>query len=169
MGTTTTESKVCTVCEQVKPFSEFYSDKRRLDGRRSECKKCANKQNRASYRKNKVTATATKRVYYQQNKQWLNELSAKYYRENPHVHWESSYKRRALRHGHVPYVESFTSDELIARYGDKCFHCGGPFEQLDHYPVPVADNGVHTLDNCKPSCTDCNAFQGAAFASRRDK
>lgn len=33
-------SKECTRCYQFKPLDEFYTDKRKKDGRQSECKKC---------------------------------------------------------------------------------------------------------------------------------
>ena len=32
--------KRCTTCKTEKPLSEFYADKRRADGRKSECKAC---------------------------------------------------------------------------------------------------------------------------------
>lgn len=175
MNTSTTESKACTVCEQVKPLHEFYKDKRALDGKRSECKSCAIASATDYYAKNsdsmKTYNRAYSKAYKAANRDRIREnrkpYDAEYRLKNPHRQWESGYRRRALRIGFVPYVESFTRDELIARYGDACFHCGGPFEQIDHYPVPVADNGVHTLDNCKPSCADCNALQGGNFSARR--
>lgn len=34
------ESKPCTRCHEVKPFKEFYKDKRNTDGLQSECKTC---------------------------------------------------------------------------------------------------------------------------------
>src|SRR5699024_12214862 len=172
----TTESKACTVCEQVKPLSEFYKDKRALDGRQSGCKTCAIDYGKEYYRANRKAIRESRKgydkAYKAANRERIREnrkaYDAEYRLKNPHLRWESGYRRRALRIGFVPYVESFTREELVARYGDKCFHCGGPFEQLDHYPVPVADNGVRTLDNCKPSCADCNAFQGTKYASRRN-
>jgi hypothetical protein len=38
-----TENKPCTKCNIEKPFSEFFKDPRAKDGRRSECKKCSQK------------------------------------------------------------------------------------------------------------------------------
>lgn len=84
----------------------------------------------------------------------------KYYADNPHVGWESQYRVRAKKFGFAPVIESFTRAELIAKYGDECAHCGGPFEELDHAIVPVAHGGEHSLDNCRPSCTPCNRKGG---------
>ena len=54
---------------------------------------------------------------------------------------------------------------LVARYGDACFHCGGDFEELDHFPIPVSQGGPHALDNCRPSCTPCNQRSWKADAA----
>lgn len=80
-----------------------------------------------------------------------------YQAENMHLWWESDYATRAKRAGFEPVVESFTKDELIARWGDSCFHCGGPFEELDHWPVPISRGGHHSLESTRPSCQQCNA------------
>ena len=83
-------------------------------------------------------------------------MQAAYREERPHLVWEYGYLRRAEKYGFEPVIESFTRDELIAKYGDKCFHCGGAFEELDHFPVSVVKGGRHGLDNCVPSCLACN-------------
>lgn len=48
-GKNTTETSLCTVCSRVKPIEDFYKDKRRPLGIRSECKECAKAQ-RADWR-----------------------------------------------------------------------------------------------------------------------
>jgi hypothetical protein len=69
---------------------------------------------------------------------------------------ERDYSRRARMYGHCPVVESFTTQQLIERHGDGCFHCGiGDFECIDHV-VCVRVGGHHTLDNAVPSCQNCN-------------
>lgn len=103
---------------------------------------------------------------------------ARYRRENaeqinarrravPHPQWESRYRRRMREFGYEPVVETFTRDELIDRHGDACVHCGGPFEHLDHYPVPVALGGAHSLDNCVPSCEACNVRASRSIGDAR--
>ena len=72
-----------------------------------------------------------------------------YGKTNPHKSWERHYRQRARRYGFEPVVETFTRADVIARYGDQCAHCGGPFEELDHYPVPVSQGGPHTLHNTR--------------------
>ena len=81
---------------------------------------------------------------------------ADYLLTNPNKWWESYYRERSLKAGFLPVVVSFTREDLIERHGSVCVHCGGPFEELDHYPVPVSQGGSHDLDNCVPSCATCN-------------
>jgi 5-methylcytosine-specific restriction endonuclease McrA len=90
-----------------------------------------------------------------------------YGRDNPHVQWRNGYRKRARRYGFAPVVEDFTRADVIARHGAACTHCGGPFEELDHYPVPVALGGHHTLENVRPSCVPCNRAETAAIRERR--
>src|SRR5699024_1094772 len=59
----TTESKACTVCEQVKPLSEFYKDKRALDGRQSGCKTCAIDYGKEYYRANRKAIRESRKGY----------------------------------------------------------------------------------------------------------
>jgi hypothetical protein len=76
---------------------------------------------------------------------------------------ERDYIRRTRRYGHRPVVESFTTQQLMERYGEGCFHCGtGDFECIDHL-VCVRVGGPHTLDNALPSCCECNQRKRVAI------
>lgn len=122
-------TKTCSACDTDKAYTEFHLDRAKRDGRCSRCKQC----------------TANRRAYKRE-----------YMRANPHKSWESTYRRRSRLFGFMPVVVTFTRGELTSLYGNDCFHCGGPFEELDHYPVPVISGGVHALANCRPSCKSCN-------------
>ena len=146
--------KRCAKCGFEKPPAEFHADKSAPDGRHFYCKACRKghqQANRASY------AAATRR--YRQNHP---DREAARVAANPHWLWEATYRQRSRRYGFDPVVVSFTRDELVERYGEACWHCGGDFEELDHYPQPVALGGPHTLDNCRPACVTCNRTAGAA-------
>lgn len=178
--------KPCTRCGETKPLDEFNRNKRKKDGRDPNCKACAkayyqaNRErilaNKVEYHEaNKERINARSREYHRgyyeankdrvlakhaewraENKDRIAEWHADYNAMNPHLRWECSYAGRVRRYGFEPVVESFTRDELIARWGDACVHCGGPFEQLDHAVIPVRNGGPHSLDNCRPSCATCN-------------
>ena len=162
--------KTCTKCGETKPLDQYHRDSRQRDGRHPSCKDCKAKwsskyysENRAVIRgyqakyrtANREKAKRASRDWYVRNRETMRERHASYRSENPQVYWESNYRQRAVRYGFTPVVESFTRADLIARWGDACAHCGGGWDSLDHFPVPVSRGGEHTLDNCRPSCMDC--------------
>lgn len=114
------------------------------------------KQRRRHYQENREALVEVRREYREAKHEVVAESKRQYRLANPHKMWEGGYRRRTRRYGHEPVVESFTRDELIERYGDACYHCGGGFDELDHWPIPVIQGGPHTLANCRPSCTGCN-------------
>lgn len=162
--------KTCTKCGVAKPLDEFHPDKR-SGSRRARCRSCVNAvrgahraanrnaeaaRQRAYRRANAAAIAEYNRAYHQANRDALAERKHAYNQANPHVHWESLYRRRVRRYGFTPVVVTFTRADVIARYGDRCWHCGGDFDELDHHPIAVRDGGPHTLDNVRPSCTACN-------------
>lgn len=86
------QSKACTKCGQIKPFSEFYKSKRYKSGVQSACKRC-------SYEQVKASITKKPEHYHQKNREWqvknrklLSDLARKYYWENPEVYRSRSRK-----------------------------------------------------------------------------
>lgn len=120
----------------------------------------------AEYRaENRDRLSAASREWYAANRSRVSARKA----STPHIQWESHYRARALRFGFEPVIESFTREQLTARFGDSCVHCGGPFEHLDHYPVAVALGGKHSLDNCVPSCAECNTSPSNSIRAMREE
>lgn len=173
------DSKQCTKCGEVKSLDEYNRHKRMKDGRHPRCRSCRRedkaeynarpevKAHRAEYdavyapayyaaNRGAVLSRLAKYRARPEVKARMSEHSVQYFEVHPHARWESRYRQRAKGYGFAPVVESFTKDDLIERYGDSCWHCGGSFEELDHHPVAVAHGGQHTLENCKPSCARCN-------------
>lgn len=135
--------------EKVRAISAAYREANREAIRASDA---------AYYAENRERTLDRNAQHYWANRERYSELRREYRAEKPHVAWEGSYRSRARKFDFEPAVESFTREELIGRYGNACHHCGGPFEELDHYPVPVLAGGAHSLGNCVPSCTPCNAL-----------
>ena len=167
--------KPCTKCQETKPLEEFGAAGHRKDGRRSDCKACqaaAARERRArdpesarAYDRqwkaaNRDKARASFRRWRAANVERERERARIYHAERPHVAWVARYRVRVRALGVAEIVEDFTRADVVDRYGDACAHCGGPFEELDHYPVPVAQGGPHTLDNVRPSCAGCNRAGG---------
>lgn len=157
-----TATKTCSKCRQTKPLDEYYRDKSNGDGKTYRCKVCIKAHSVEYHVTNGDAIRMRKTEHYARNRAAIMAYKAEYRAENHHKWWEYAFLRRAERYGLEPVVESFTLDDLVAEYGDQCWHCGGPFEELDHYPVAVVHGGTHTLENCKPSCAACNSV-GTAF------
>ena len=166
-------TKLCSKCGEVKSLDQFHRDKSSKDGRVPRCKRCRQIDKAEYYSQNRETLLAYQTEYYSQNRDAVRALKAErharpevkarhaeymaeYYQANPHIWWEHAYRKRARAYGFDPRVSSFTRGELVERYGDQCFHCGTPWTEIDHHPVPVAHGGPHTIENTKPSCADCN-------------
>ena len=87
---------------------------------------------------------------------------AEYRQAHPEIWWESQYRLRSQRFGFEPVVDHFTRAELIAKWGDACYLCGGEWDQLEHV-TPVSRGGEHSLDNCRPACEPCNRRAWAEY------
>lgn len=133
-------TKQCTRCELDWPLDDFYLI-RGGRARRAMCKACV-RESRAHYRDS--------------HREQINADKREHHAQHPHLKWRYRYEERMREAGMLPLVGDFTRADVVDRYGDACAHCGGPFQELDHYPVPVSAGGPHTLDNVRPSCVPCN-------------
>lgn len=73
-------------------------------------------------------------------------------------------RRRAQKLGSA--VAPVTANQIAARmayWGDKCWMCRGPFEQVDHVK-PLSKGGMHSLSNFRPACSSCNASKGGKWS-----
>ena len=144
--------KACTKCGEDKALSAYPIDNSKRGGRHTICKSCRSARNVEYYAERREYHAE----YHAAHSARISERKAQYRVAKPHVTWEAAYRRRALAKDVEPKVESFTKDQLIARWGDACAHCGGGWTEVDHYPIPIAQGGAHSLDNCRPSCSPCN-------------
>lgn len=151
-------NKVCSKCRVEKPLNDFHRKKQGLHGRAAACKQCKAEVNAQYYVDNSAQWVDYSAQNYAANRDLRAEQIAAY-RLTPEgrgATWAHLYRSRARRYGFAPVIEQFTSDDVVNLYGDACVHCGGTFEHLDHFPVPVRDGGHHTLKNVVPSCAQCN-------------
>ena len=177
------DSKTCTKCGESKPLDEYHKQKSARDGRQARCKECAIRgvaewytanrdralEKMAEYRaRPEVKARRAEyhaehwAEYYGRNRDKRIAQSTEYHEANPHVRWVADYRIRAKRYGFAPVVETFTKDELIERHCDKCYLCGGDWDQLEHVK-PVSRGGAHSLENCRPACEPCNRRAWAEY------
>lgn len=82
MTDNSTELKRCTKCKELKPFSEFYKEKRNNDSPRPWCKECSKKYDRIQYQKNKEQKKEKSKQNYKKNKEERKEYYKKYYKDH---------------------------------------------------------------------------------------
>lgn len=145
--------KRCSTCGETKPTSEFGKRASARDGLRSQCNSC-----RRNYRlANADQINAQSAAHYAANREQRKTQVADYKRQHPEARWKSTYAQRMRAFGFDPIYEGeITRGLVIEAYGDRCFHCGGEFEELDHYPIPVYKAGPHSIHNVRPACLPCN-------------
>lgn len=171
--------KECCKCKLFKELKEFNKNKSKKDGLATECKSCKKIQNK-KYRKehlsyykiyyenNKIVLSEKKKDYVTKNKEeyckrqhnWyiknidlVKKRVSLYKKEHPEQYQMYSNRRLAAKKSSV--IDVFTVQNIIGKYGNCCFYCGGLFEEIDHY-LPLSKGGTHTLDNVRPSCKQCN-------------
>lgn len=158
--TDTPTEKTCTGCGETKPLEDFKKHKAGRFGRESKCKDCERERQRAWHERNPD--------YMREYMKGWRERNPDYRKEHAHFSWKGSYKERTARLGLEPVIEDFTRADVIEEYGDECWHCKeAPFEELDHFPVPVRKGGHHKLSNVRPSCARCNV-RGRPSAAERE-
>lgn len=155
------DTKWCRGCEENKPLAEFHRNSRNRDGRETRCKGCKKAWRDAYYVENGPALRVRRKELYWRDPQVVRDRHRDYYNAHPHYRWEANYRARCKEYGVTPVVVSFTREQLVAAYGDACYHCGGAFEDLDHLDA-VIDGGHHTLEKCRPSCHRCNAVRELA-------
>jgi len=148
--------KTCTKCGQTKPLGDFHRSqsrkdgKRYGDGRRSICKACSgryDKAMRASW------TDAQRKAVVQRNAEYLS----RWLKDKP---W---YKKAAAANLHAKRVGAIgvlTRDEVGSvweSWNGRCWVCGCEASEVDHYrPINGNGGGTNTADNIRPICRECN-------------
>lgn len=136
---TSGDRKRCIWCSRSLPLDSYSINRSHSSGLNSKCRDCLSE--------------------YQRSKSEQHAERARAYRaKDPGRLWLAQYNQRIRKFfpGSDPDSTYVSRDHLLAEYGDECFHCGGPFNEIDHHPIPVRHRGPHSLANLKPSCAPCN-------------
>lgn len=97
------------------------------------------------------------------------DLDDYYRRTNPHLEsgrrWVAANPdRRVISEGRRRAAKRrsgtmrITREQIASRmayFGNRCWMCRGPFEQIDHVK-PISKGGPHILANLRPACAACN-------------
>ena len=154
--------KVCDQCKAVSLKDYYKNNKKKFNKDNSKHSKTyyQNHSDKIKLRnKNKrladpVGAKEQDAKHYQNNIIARRAAIKKWKIKNPEKAKNHCRIRRARKRNAI--IEVFTTDQLIEKYGNKCFYCiTGNFEHLDHY-IPLSKGGSHTLENVRPACQKCN-------------
>ena len=128
-------SKKCTRCEVVKDLSNFQRNRGRKDGRRSECKTCANMDARRRHKEHPAGGRAKSRRWYQNNP----DAVARQYKRG----LESGYTAAAAAKQRAKFPEKIAARDAVTtaiRRGElergsceTCGECSGVEAHHDSY------------------------------------
>jgi 5-methylcytosine-specific restriction endonuclease McrA len=185
-----TNSKTCTKCGQIKPYSEFNNRKASPDGKQPLCRECEHQRQREYNAKNSARNTAravdwnktnkarrkeirdgylnrfpdrrknTLKKYHDKNRQLLNAKARKHRQAN----MEQARSYVLARRGRIKAsAKLVTVKEIIKMYASVCTYCGSSDKiEIDHI-VPLSKGGRHSIGNLTPACRMCNASKGNKF------
>jgi 5-methylcytosine-specific restriction endonuclease McrA len=174
------------VCDEIKPLSGFFKDKRRKDGISSTCRACHSERQRGYYaadpdryirrstewnRNNPELSNRYKAKWAEENPgAWKNadqalarERRRRWNKEHPEVRVEMAARRRARLLG--TQSQSLTASMIDARmsvWGGRCWICGDEANNVDHVK-PLGKGGSHLLCNLRPACGECNRRKSAKW------
>jgi len=148
------DTKVCWVCGERKPISEFYKAAGCVDGRRGDCRTCF----QAAAKARREANPELKDIARQRTQRW-REDNPERYAENLRRFKEKGGMKRTLRKWHLRTKYGLTPEhyeEMLERQGGGCAICG----------KPPGDTALH-VDHCHETgrvrgllCFSCNAGLG---------
>jgi 5-methylcytosine-specific restriction endonuclease McrA len=148
------------------------------------CRRCYHRQwkkahpgyNRRWYAANPGWQKEYDRQRYPARREAMKERVSRWQRDNPervaekNRRWQKANLGKVRERGRRYYARKasaltipYTVEQLAAKmayWGNRCWMCGGPFEQVDHM-IAIALGGPHVLANLRPACQSCNASKGA--------
>lgn len=164
--------KTCTRCGVDQPFSEYTKHKLGRDGLRPRCKTCTALENadyrartseqRTAYNKryraeNRERHLAANTAWNQANRERMAAAYRRYRKNHPdQVAADKRRRREKIKNTrHRSYTTAAREQARIAYYGERCYYCGAPWEELDHR-IPLSRGGQHLPSNLVPACGSCN-------------
>ena len=175
-------TKICTVCKQEKPLTEF-SFRKDTNKYRNQCKECKSLKYKKYYSKNRDEILIKKREYRFDNIDKFKMKDKKYYEENSEAIKErrreyvaknkdkikqykktDSYKinERLYKHKRRAKIKKggVTKGQIdnLIKNTSHCYWCGKDIKDnfhIDHY-IPLSKGGEHTIENIVLTCPSCN-------------
>jgi 5-methylcytosine-specific restriction endonuclease McrA len=151
------DEKCCSVCQTVKPLTDFHWADKRKGQRRPECRTCRNKVSATYYTEHRDRLIAVRRRWYETNKE--AHIARIVARRDPVEIRSRRAKARSASSSSVVHYRN-----VLAEHGMICHICGTAIDSMavlefDHI-IPLAHGGDHTADNIRPAHRRCNRAKG---------
>lgn len=170
--------RICKVCGEAKPDSEYHKDRVASDGLRAQCKPCRNGYMESYYQENIDERREASRSWRENNLEYARSYELLRYERDRDKRIELATRHTHIRRARLAEVESdagLTRLALRKRDGDKCYYChrvvdfsravGRNFHDLHatiEHLQPISRGGSHTFDNCVIACRSCNLTKNAS-------
>jgi len=148
------ESKPCSRCKQIKPFTEFNKKASTPTGYNTACRDCANAMKRNMTPEQRARKNQLKRKWDAEHPEKVKQMNSSAYRQNPEVFINNAYLRYARKmHNDRRLV---TAKEIAKIYSRPCIYCESTLLiEIDHI-IPISRGGRHSIGNLAPACRSCN-------------
>lgn len=166
-----TKDRLFPYCRECKRASDRVSNDRHRDERNAAAKVryAANPEpgkakSRERYRKDPAKWKAEVAAWAKANPEKRKVTYTAWQKRNLHGSVREATRRRyATRMGATAI--RFSAVQLrqrMAYWGNRCWWCGGPQEEVDHVK-PLTAGGAHMLCNLRPICKSCNSSKKAVW------
>ena len=149
--------KVCTQCGANKSLDEYRPDKRRRDGRRSNCRACGRAYGREYSQRREV-----KEYRWERWREYQREYQREY-NQRPDVKAKRAARQLAAKHADA---NTWTKGRIMAQWEYQqglCALCTAPLQPGYHkdHVVPAKRGGRMTECNLQLLCPFCNLSKAA--------
>lgn len=155
--------KICTKCGIEKDISEFYKDKTKKFGVRSECKVCMLEQKKYYYDNNKEKVALKHKCYNDTHKGQKALYNKHYYENNKEYYYDREAKRRAKKLNQTPDLTQAEQDLInyIYKVRDNMNAAAGYIKYHVDHIIPIDKGGLHHPNNLQILTAEDNLSKGA--------
>lgn len=169
-------TRICTRCGKRLPIAMFDRDKFASKGRKSKCKKCRSSQMHVLYESEKYEKCSHQRRYRLAHLDEVRLSDRHRYERDKEKRIDLAKEAVHIRRARISaglFDKGITRRKLRDRDGDRCCYCGvkmrfravrhgqyDPILATIEHVTPISKGGMHTWDNVRLACWECNVKQG---------
>lgn len=156
-------TKVCNVCGQTKPITDFYKNGLYY---RPDCKACKSARDSLNHCKRRASDPEAKRKHNETSSAWQRN-NREAYNTNQRAYQNNKYAtdsefrmseiiRKQLRRS----AGSLSAEEwnnILKHFEYACAYCGKTHEITMEHIIPISKGGLTSVLNIVPACSTCNS------------